>query len=98
MTRRSGALFVAGTVLTMSSCAAIEAQKEGAQGIARASDVACVQARADLESALEAYTILNGGPPADEAALVPDYLRVASALMDIDPQGNVVASPGGGCT
>jgi hypothetical protein len=84
-------------MLVLSSCAAMQAQKDGVQGVAQASDMACVQARADLQKALEAYDILNGGMPVDEAALVPDYLREPSKLMDMDAQGNVIPAPGSGC-
>jgi hypothetical protein len=84
-------------LLLLSSCAVMQAQKDGVQGVAQASDMACVQARSDLQKALEAYDILNGGMPPNEAALVPDYLREESKLMDMDAQGNVVPAPGGGC-
>jgi hypothetical protein len=95
MTRRWAASLVA--VFVLSSCAVMQAQKDGVQGVAQASDMACVQARTDLQKALEAYDILNGGMPPNEAALVPDYLREESQLMDMDAQGNVISAPGSGC-
>jgi hypothetical protein len=79
-------------VVLLSSCAAMK----GEQGHNNAS--ACLTARQDLERAVESFTMLEGSPPASETALVPDYLVVASPIMDLDAQGNVVPAPGSGCT
>ena len=84
-------------VTLLSSCAAMEAQQDGTEGIAQASEAACHTARLDVERAVEAYDLLEGSMPVNEMALVPNYLVVASPLMDLDRQGNVVAAPGSGC-
>lgn len=84
-------------VVLLSSCATMKAEQDGVEGMAQASEAACHQARADMERAVEAYDLLEGSPPADEMALVPRYLVVASPLMDLDAEGNVVPAPGSGC-
>jgi hypothetical protein len=68
----------------------------GITAIEQSSALAC---DADLESlllAVEAYTILNVGPPAAESDLVPDWLRSESALYDL-AGGQIVPAPGSGC-
>jgi hypothetical protein len=57
----------------------------------------CHEARRSLEQAVENFDLLEGHMPRSEMALVPKYLVSASSLMDIDAQGNVVATPGSGC-
>lgn len=78
-------------VVLLSSCATMKA----AQG--NNNDTACLTARQDLERAVESYSLLEGSPPANEMVLVPDYLVMASPIMDLDGQGNVVPTPGSGC-
>lgn len=81
-------------VLALAGC---NMQKEGREGMANANALSCKTERDMVRQAVENYTILEGKPPADEAALVPDYMRTLSTLMDLSPTGVVVASPGGGC-
>jgi hypothetical protein len=83
-------------VAGLSACAAIEA-KQGTQVIVKASTLACDSARDELQKAVEAYTMLEQKPPANEQALVPGYLLATSQLMDIDADGKVVAAPDSGC-
>lgn len=68
-----------------------------APGDINATDAQCRAERRLVETAVETYTILQGAPPVDEAALVPDWLRVQSVFMDLDVEGNVVPAPGSGC-
>lgn len=84
-------------IALLSSCSIMEAQQNGNKGIVRASELACHTARQDMERAIEAYGLLEGSPPANEMVLVPNYLVMASPLMDLDRQGNVVAAPSAGC-
>ena len=72
-------------------------QKEAAADIASATSAQCYAERNMLEQAIEAYLILEGSPPASEAAMVPDYLRIESVYLDIDAKGNVVPAPNSGC-
>jgi hypothetical protein len=76
----------------------MKAQQDGTQGIVEGSEAACHTAREDMERAVEAYSLLEGSPPANEMALVPNYLVVASPLMDLDRNGNVIPALGSGCT
>lgn len=51
-----------------------------------------------MEQVIESFTLLQGHPPANEAELVPDYLREESALFDVAPDGTLVGAPTSGCT
>jgi hypothetical protein len=92
------ALGAAGSlgVVGLTACGTVEA-KQGTPAIVKASSLACDSARNELQKAVEAYTMLEQKPPANEQALIPSYLLAPSQLMDIDAKGNVVAAPGSGC-
>jgi hypothetical protein len=66
-------------------------------GTPNANAVACLTERNNVQLAVDSYTLLEGAPPAAEAQLVPDYLRVESELFDIAPDGTVIPAPGAGC-
>ncbi len=66
-------------------------------GTPNANAVACLTERNNVQLAVDSYTLLEGAPPAAEAQLVPDYLRVESALFDIAVDGTVIPAPGAGC-
>ena len=52
-----------------------------------------------IQTAVEAYELLNGALPASQQELVDAQLiREASALFEISPEGAVVASPGSPCS
>lgn len=97
--------FSAAACLALSGCpsqtvqdGAKAASKEpAAPGDINATDAQCRAERQLVEDAVETYTLLQGAPPVDEAALVPDWLRAQSVFMDLDAQGNVVPAPGSGC-
>jgi len=91
------ALLAATGCLALSGCPAKTVQ-EGAAKIDDATGIQCVTERDMMRQQVEAYTILTGAPPINEAALVPNYLRAESTLMDLDAAGNVVAAPGSGCS
>lgn len=90
------ALLAATGCLALSGCPAKEA-KEGLQAADQATSVQCVTERDMLAQQVEAYTILEGAPPVNEAAMVPNYLRTESIYFDLDAAGNIVAAPGSGC-
>ena len=71
--------------------------RPGITAMAQAQPLACGTDRGVLEQALDAYTMLEGHAPADEASLVPDYLREPSALFDVTPTGAVVPAPDSPC-
>ncbi len=87
------ALLTATGCLALSGCPA----KEGLETVEQATSVQCVTERRMMLQQLEAYTILEGMVPVNEAAMVPNYLRFESIYFDLDAAGNVVAAPGSGC-
>ncbi|MGB8860542.1 MAG: hypothetical protein WCC60_14880 [Ilumatobacteraceae bacterium] len=105
----AAALFAATACFSLSGCPA-NVVKEGAKAADRTPDAnapandinatsaQCRSERETLETAIETYTLLNGAPPASEAAMVPDWILGESVFMDIDAAGNVVPAPGSGCT
>ena len=90
------ALLTATGCIALSGCPAKTVQ-EGAASIDDATSVQCVTERDMMLQQVEAYTILEGAIPVNEAAMVPNYLRVESIYFDLDAAGNVVATPGSGC-
>ena len=90
------ALLAATGCLALSGCPAKTVQ-EGAAKIDDATGIQCVTERDMMRQQVEAYTILTGAAPINEAALVPNYLRTEYVYMDLDAAGNVVAAPGSGC-
>lgn len=70
--------------------------EQGIDAIDQSRVLACDADRTTLETAIEAYTTLEGEPPADEAALVGDWIREESELYDVE-NGVVVPVPDSGC-
>ena len=106
MTRRVAALLATTACLLMSGCPS-QTVKDGAKAAAaptpgatalNATTAQCAAERGMMQTAVDAYEVLNGAKPASEAAMVPDWLRAESPYMDLDAAGNVVAAPGSGCT
>ena len=71
--------------------------RPGITAMAQADTLACDTDRAVVEQALEAYTMIEGRAPADQASLVPDYLRKPSELYDVTADGALVPAPGSPC-
>jgi hypothetical protein len=90
-------LTLVATAALASGCTAAEADT-GMQNMSQGSEAACHEARANVERAVEAYDLLEGSMPANESAMVPNYLLTESPLMDIDALGNVIPAPGSGCS
>jgi hypothetical protein len=60
---------------------------------------ACTEERALIDKAVQAYTLLNPDAPVTEAAMVADgFIHQESVLMNVGPDGSVVAAPGTVCT
>jgi hypothetical protein len=86
------------------------APSDGAGGIAGAVEVAagalgdadvaaCSVDHETIQTAVEAYELLNGALPASQQALVDAQLiREPSVRFEISPEGAVVASPGSPCS
>ena len=90
------AMLTATGCLALSGCPS-PTVREGGANISNATSVQCTSERDMMRQEVEAYTLLTGAPPINEAALVPDYLRSESVYMDLDAAGNIVAAPGSGC-
>jgi hypothetical protein len=69
----------------------------GITAMEQAQPLACDTDRKTLEAAVETFTMLNGSPPADEAALVPSVLRSEVTTFDVTADGTVVPAPGSPC-
>ena len=70
--------------------------EQGIGAIDQSRVLACDADRTTLEAAIEAYSTLEGEPPANEAALVGDWIREESGLYDVE-NGVVVPVPESGC-
>lgn len=90
------AVLAATGCLALSGCPAKEA-KDGAVAIDAGTGAQCFAERDMMEKAVEAYTLLTTAAPVNEAAMVPDWIREESVLMDLDATGHVVAAPNSGC-
>ena len=69
----------------------------GITAMQQAQPLTCDADRHTLETAIEAYTMVNGSPPANEAALVPSMLRSELDTFDMAPDGSVLVAPGSPC-
>lgn len=104
-----GALAVAVCATVLASCGsdadpveevvapAVTLAAEGIEAIDEADALTCDADRRTLEQAVEAFTLLEGRPPATEAELVPDFVREESERFDV-VDGAVVATAGGACS
>jgi hypothetical protein len=64
-----------------------------------ASDAACTLDRQTLESAVEAYALLNGQPPASQQELLDSQMiRELSERFDVSAEGAVMPAPAGPCS
>ena len=71
--------------------------EQGIDAIDQSRVLACDGDRATLQTAIDAYTTLEGEPPPNEAALVGDWIREESELYDVE-NGVVVPVPDSGCS
>lgn len=93
--RLTGALLLTLAATTLIACGdkPIEDNlvRPGITAIEQSRDLACGADAATIRAAIDAYTVLNGGPPADEAALVDArLLRSVSEGWDV-VDGSLVA-------
>jgi hypothetical protein len=65
----------------------------------QASDTACTMDRQMLESAVEAYELLNGALPTNQQELLDaQMIREPSVRFEVSADGAVIASPGSPCS
>jgi hypothetical protein len=82
--------------VALSGCPA-QVVKEGAQEVPKLSVAQCAENRDIFQKAVDAYTLLEDGPPPNEAAMVPNYIHEQSPYFDLDAQGHVVPAPNSIC-
>jgi hypothetical protein len=84
---------------SLTACNPAERAREAKVEVDSGNAAACTQERSTIEKAVEAYTLLNSDAPITEAAMVTaGYIHAESVLMDVRPDGVVVAAPGTVCT
>jgi hypothetical protein len=84
---------------TLTACNPASRAKEAKVEVDSGNAAACVQERALLQTAVEAATLMAPDAPLTEAAMVSGgFLHSESRLMDVRPDGTVVAAPGSVCT
>jgi hypothetical protein len=102
MAARRGVLVLSVALLALAACGSetpgpAVMVEPGITALQQARPLTCDADRKTLETAIEAYTLMNGAPPASEAALVGTMLRSAITTFDVAPDGSVVVAPGSLC-
>jgi hypothetical protein len=98
MTRPSTACIVALVLSSLTACNPAERAKEAKDEVDSGNAAACVQERSTIEKAVQSFTLLEPDAPISEAAMVAaGYIHIESVLMDVQPDGTVVAAPGSVC-
>jgi hypothetical protein len=98
MTRSATICIAALALVTLTACNPATRAKEAKTEVDSGNAAACVQERATIESAVQAYTLLVPDTPVTEAAMVAaGYIRAESELMDVRPDGTVFPAPGTVC-
>ena len=96
--RWSTTALVVLVIASTSACNPAHVARQAKNDVDSGNAAACTQERATIQQAVEAYTLLNPDQPVTEALMVTDgFIREQSALMDIGPNGTVVAAPGTVC-
>ncbi len=72
--------------------------QNGIEAVPVVANLACDAERTTLQTAIEAFTLLEGAPPAAESDLVTEgYVKQLSALFDLDASGTLVPASGSTC-
>ena len=99
MNRWSATALVVLVVGSMTACNPAHVARQAKNDVDSGNAAACVEERALIERAVQAYTLLNPDTPVTEAALVNNgFIHSQSVLMDVGPDGTVVLAPGTVCT
>ena len=97
--RWSATALVVLVVGSMTACNPAHVAKQAKNDIDSGNAAACTAERALIERAVQAYTLLNPDTPVTEAAMVSNgFIHSQSVLMDVGPNGTVIAAPGTVCT
>jgi hypothetical protein len=84
---------------TTTGCNPAHVARQAKNDVDSGNAAACTEERALMEKAVQSYTLLNPDTPVTEAAMVTDgFIHTQSVLMDVGPDGTVIAAPGTVCT
>ncbi len=98
MTRPSTACIVALALASLTACNPAQRAQEAKEDVDNGNAAACVEERATIEKVVQSYTLLEPDAPISESAMVAaGYIHLESVLMDVQPDGTVVAAPGTVC-
>jgi hypothetical protein len=96
--RSSKVCIVALAAMSLTACNPAERAKQAKAEVDSGSAAACVEERSVITKAVQAYTLLEPDAPITESAIVAaGYLHEPSVLMDVGPDGTVVAAAGSVC-
>ena len=85
-------------VATLTACNPATQARQAKDDVDSGNAAACVQERSTIEKAVQSYTLLEPDAPITEAAMVAaGYIHAVSVLMDVQPDGTVIAAPGSVC-
>ena len=98
MNRWSATALVVLVIGSTTACNPAHVAKQAKTDVDSGNAAACVLERTQIQQAVQAFTLMNADQPVTEALLVTDgFIHKESALMDIGPNGTVVAAPGTVC-
>ena len=81
------------------ACNPAHVAKQAKNDVDSGNAAACVLERNQIQQAVEAFKVMNPDQTVTEALMVTDgFIHAESVLMDIGPNGTVVAAPGTVCT
>ena len=84
--------------VSLCSCNPAQQARAAKNDVDSGNAAACVQERSTIETAVEAYTLLNPDVPVTESAMVADgFIHGPSVLMDVSATGVVSPAPGTVC-
>ena len=85
-------------VVALTACNPAHVAKQAKKDVDSGNAAACTEERANIEKAVENFTLLNPDTPVTETALVEGgMLHSRSVLMDITADGTVVPAVGSVC-
>jgi hypothetical protein len=98
MNRWSTTALVVLVIGSTTACNPAHVARQAKNDVDSGNAAACVQERATIQQAIQAFTLMNPDEPVTETALVTDgFLHQQSVLMDVGQTGTVFAAPGTVC-
>jgi len=84
--------------VALTACNPAHVARQAKNDVDSGNAAACAEERANIEKAVQNYTLLNPDTPPTEAAMVTaGFLHSTSVLMDVMADGTVVPAPGTVC-